>query len=149
MGRGVDLRLGAEAEITDGHREGAVVVVGHGEEGVRVFLVTVLDKAVDDAFLAGSGSLDYSNTLTNNETLSNLESSDFDFKWLGFICFEGDKSITDFVNVSLAIFELAINDLDPIPVLNLKLRIILNRQLESFVIKKIPFILIIIINIIK
>jgi hypothetical protein len=59
------------------------------------------------------------------------------------------KSILNQVNETIKIFELTINHFNSIAQLNLKLRIISDSFHESFIVQEIPFILVIIFNIIK
>lgn len=68
----------------------------------------------------------------------------FDLKWLGLFCLESDKSILNESDEAFAVFELTLHDPDPVPDLNLQLRVVSYGLVEGGVVEEVPLVLVIV-----
>lgn len=116
---------------------------------MSVFAICVFDQDVDDALLASSAPLNNSDALSNIEALSHVVGAHSDFERLRSFGRQFHESVRDVLYEASAIFELSIGDFDSIAALYLKLGIIFDRQLESFVFEEVPLVLVIVVDLVK
>lgn len=134
-----------DSKVIDKNCQVSVVAVSdHRNDSMRVKTIVVLQDLSYDARLTCSITLDNFDCFTELEALSNLESSSLDLEWLSIISHEGDVPIKNVRNKALARLELAIDNFDSVANLNLQLRIVSDCPKESFVVKDVPFVLVII-----
>ena len=106
--------------------------------------LSILQQLSNDSRLTRSVSLNDVDTLSNLEAFANLEASDLHFKWFLLVGHEGDISIMIRIDKAFAVFELALNYFDSFTNLDLKLRIVSDSFQKCFIVKEIPFILVIV-----
>lgn len=139
-----------ETKVVDQDSQIAVsTVLHHGDSRVRVKALRVTHDPRDDAGLSRPVALDHSDSFADLEMLPHLESPRFDLDRFALLSLEMDMAILDVFDYTRAVFELALDYLDPVSDLNRELRIISDGFQEGVVVEKIPLILILVLKLVQ
>ena len=119
------VNLSSQSQVVDKYSKVTMAaILHHGDGGMWVKPFGVSHDPCDDASFSSSVALDHSYSLSDLETLPDLECLCFDLNRLVFFSHEMDIAILDVIDDSWAVFELAFEHLDSVSDLDLELGVV-------------------------